>query len=542
VPEPRPPAERDPRPIREALAGRYRIEQELGRGGFATVHKVWNVDLGRHEALKVLKPGHEADEDFPRRFRQEVRLAAGLDHPSIVTVFDFGESDGIYWYSMRLVEGRTLSAELKTCGALEEREAARIAIPILDALAYSHARGIVHRDIKPENVIVDHEGHPFLMDFGIAKSAESLVKTQTGFLLGTPSYVAPEQAQGKPTDGRADLYALGVTLYRVVSGRYPFEAQDPLQAVILRLTEPPRPLTEALPGVDPLFAAIVMRALRRTPDERWESAAAMRDAFAAYLEAHRNERPPRRAGLPDALHGGPIAPDAAAGDATRLGPAPGATDRGPHVPAPTVLSEPRGRRPITSALGAPSRRSQVLTFAAGFVVVLVVLGAAGLYLRTRPGVPESAGGPPAAPRARPTPTAAASVPSAVPAAPVEKAPAATPVPTSAPTPTRAERPARRPDPAPPAPRRAVTAPERIEAEPPFAGAPPAGCSGVSVTIGLAVDAAGSIVAPRLYPTGAPAECGRFVLEALPRWRWRPALDASGAPILSARFAVVVRLP
>ena len=238
-------------PLKELLADRYRIDRELGRGGFATVYQVWNPRLERSEALKVLAPGHQVDEDFSRRFTQEVRLAAALEHPSIVKVYDFGETGGIYWYSMQLVEGRTLSGEVRERGPLRERETARIAIPLLEALEYSHARGIVHRDIKPENIILDREGRPFLMDFGIAKSAGSLVKTQTGFLLGTPAYVAPEQAQGKKLDGRADLYALGVTLYKTVSGAYPFEASDPLQAVILRLTQPPRPLAEARPGDRP---------------------------------------------------------------------------------------------------------------------------------------------------------------------------------------------------------------------------------------------------------------------------------------------------
>src|SRR5512146_1418721 len=178
--------ENDAAGLQELLSGRYRIDGELGRGGFATVYRVWNVRLGRAEALKVLAPGHQADEDFPRRFMQEVRLAASLEHPSIVKVYDFGEAPGIYWYSMQLVDGRTLSGRLRQEGAIPEAEAARIAVPLLDALAYSHARGIVHRDIKPENVILDAEGRPYLMDFGIAKSQGSLDKTKQGFVMGTP--------------------------------------------------------------------------------------------------------------------------------------------------------------------------------------------------------------------------------------------------------------------------------------------------------------------------------------------------------------------
>jgi len=163
--------------LSELLADRYRIDRELGRGGFATVYQVWNPRLERAEALKVLAPGHQADEDFSRRFTQEVRLAAALEHPSIVKVYDFGQTDGIYWYSMQLVDGQTLSGELREKGPIREREVARIAIPLLDALDYSHAPGIIHRDIKPENVILDAGRRPFLMDFGIAKTSGSLVKT-----------------------------------------------------------------------------------------------------------------------------------------------------------------------------------------------------------------------------------------------------------------------------------------------------------------------------------------------------------------------------
>ena len=529
--------ERDVGPLQELLAGRYRIDRELGRGGFATVYKVWNLALGRAEALKVLAPGHETDEDFPRRFRQEVRLAASLDHPSIATVHDFGESGGVYWYSMRLVEGRTLALELRTLGPLEEREAARVAIPVLDALEYSHARGIVHRDIKPENVIVDHDGHPFLMDFGIAKSAESLVKTQSGFLLGTPSYVAPEQAQGKPLDGRADLYALGVTLYRVVSGRYPFEAQDPLQAVILRLTEPPRPLAEARPGGDPVFAAIVMRALRRDPGERWPSAAAMREAFAAWLASREAEPAPRRAGLPASLQGGPSAPDADAEEATRLGPSPTLIAQ---ASLPTVLSGRPSRQPTTWNFGTTTRRSHVFRLAAGFAAGLFVFAAASLVLLRGNGRTDEAPLRPAAPAPKtPAPGAATAPLATLVPAPTVAIPAPSPSPAAAPV--LEERPASRPAPEPPA-SRPVTVPERLTPEPPFGGEPPAGCSGVAVTVGFAIDAHGGVVSPRLFPSEASPECGRFVLEALPGWKWRPAVDASGAPVPSARLVALIRLP
>lgn len=205
----------------------------------------------------------------------------------------------------------------------------------------------------------------------------------------------------------------------------------------------------------------------------------------------------------------------------------------PTLVAPATA--PRG--PFTSALGAPSRRSSLPRLAAGFVGLLVVLAATGLVVLrtgTKPAREPAASRPaavPARPPAAPVPTPVASAPEAT---------RPSPDPTSAPL--RVLSPTRAPDPALPAPLRPVTLPERLTPEPPFEGAVPAGCSGAAVTVGFAVDAGGSIVAPRLYPSDAAPECGRFVLEALPRWRWRPAVDADGAAVLSRRLVVFVRLP
>ena len=514
-------------PLQSLLGDRYRIDRELGRGGFATVYQVWNPRLERSEALKVLVPGPQADEEFPKRFTQEVRLAAALEHPSIVKVYDFGVTGGTYWYSMQLVDGRTLSGELRERGPLREREVSRIALPLLDALDYSHARGIVHRDIKPENVILDSSRRPFLMDFGIAKSAGSLVKTQTGFLLGTPNYVAPEQAQGKPIDGRADLYALGVTLYRAASARYPFEAEDPLQAVILRLTQPPRPLSEARPGVDPAFAAIVMRALERQPARRWGSAREMREALEAYLAGRPAETRETVVLLPEADEAEP-----APADATVLGtgvPIPAAAAPAPQAAVPTVVHPP------VPAPRSRARRSPAVPLAVLGLVAVVGAGVTGLVLvrRAREAAPPP--GPAANPRPSPTAAAAAASPT----------PAATSAPASlAPTPTLGPfRASSRPTPPTEPPvRRPVTQPERLTPEPPFAGPPPEGCSGVLVSLGFAVDANGDVVASRLLPSPAPAECGRYVLAALPRWKWRPAVDSEGKPVLSSRLGVAIQLP
>lgn len=527
---------RDLESLRALLADRYRIDGELGRGGYAVVYRAWNLRLERAEAVKVLSPKRGDDEEFAPRFMQEVRLAAGLEHPSIVKVYDYGESEGTIWYSMQLVDGQTLAVRLRREGVLSEPEAARLAVPLLDALAYSHERGIVHRDIKPENVILDSDGRPYLTDFGIAKSAGSLVKTQTGFLMGTPAYVSPEQAQAKPLDGRTDLYAFGVTLYRIVSGRYPFEAPDPLGAVVLRLTQPPRPLVEVLPAVDPGFAAIVMRALERDPALRWESARAMGDAFADFLAARPagsgRLRVPQSSAAPEA-ESGPV-PDTPS-EATRLGPA-GQVDVPLVTPPPEPPRAGPSRRP---------RRTGVLGLAGAVVGLIVLLGVVTLLVGPGRGPGADLAGTAPAPRSSPpspTPTVAADA-----ERPEAGVAAAGETPTVVPTvePPYVARPRRwppEPAPEPPPIRRAVTPPERLTPEPPFAGPPPAGCSGATVTVGIAVDESGRITAPRLFPSGAPPECGRFVLEALPEWRWRPAADAAGAPVASARLVVSIQLP
>ncbi len=532
--------ERDLEGLRALLADRYRIDGELGRGGYAVVYRAWNLRLERAEALKVLSPKRGDDDDFAPRFMQEVRLAAGLEHPSIVKVYDYGESGGTIWYSMQLVDGQSLAVRLRRGGVLSEPEAARLAVPLLDALAYSHGRGIVHRDIKPENVILDGDGRPYLTDFGIAKSAGSLVKTQTGFLMGTPAYVSPEQAQAKPLDGRTDLYALGVTLYRIVSGRYPFEAPDPLGAVVLRLTQPPRPLADVLPAVDPGFAAIVMRALERDPSARWESAGAMGDAFADFLAGKPagsgRLQIPRSSAAPRALEP-PTTPDDFS-EATRLGPAVQA-----DVPVPAPTPEP----PVASPSRRPHRLG-VLGLAGAVVGLIVLLGVVTLLLGPRGDRETDRAGSAPSPRSTPSAPARAVATPAAAEPPVLEAPPVRESPTTVPTAesTPAARP-RRQAPAeplrePPPIRRPVTTPERLTPEPPFAGPPPAGCSGAIVRIGLAVDGSGKVMAPRLFPSEAPLECGRFVLDALPEWRWRPAVDAAGAPVPSARFAVEIQLP
>ena len=209
------------REVGRLFEGRYEVLGLLGRGGFAAVYQIRNLRLRRLEALKVVAGSHEQNEEFIQRFEQESQVAASLEHPNILKVFDFGHEGGILWYSMPFIDGPTLTAELRSRGTFDEESAARIVVPLLDALEYSHGRGVIHRDIKLDNILLDRRDRPYLMDFGIAKTDDSLVKTQTGFVLGSPAYISPEQLRGERLDGRTDVYALGVSLFQMIAGSVP---------------------------------------------------------------------------------------------------------------------------------------------------------------------------------------------------------------------------------------------------------------------------------------------------------------------------------
>jgi eukaryotic-like serine/threonine-protein kinase len=283
--------------LSSALADRYRIERELGAGGMATVYLAEDVRHRRRVALKVLRPELSAVLG-PERFLKEIELTAGLQHPHILPLFDSGEASGQLYYVMPLVDGETLRARLDRETQLPIVDALRIASEVADALQYAHERGVVHRDIKPENILLQGGAgaqHALVADFGIALAVEQAGgarMTQTGLSLGTPHYMAPEQAMGERTiDARADVYALGTVLYEMLAGEPPFTGPT-AQAIVARvLTEAPRSLLIARPSVPPPVDDAVRTALEKLPADRHATAA----AFAAALRGEGSAASVRRA-------------------------------------------------------------------------------------------------------------------------------------------------------------------------------------------------------------------------------------------------------
>jgi len=261
----------------QRLAGRYVLDSPLASGGMAEVWRAHDEVLGRPVAVKVLHEHLASDEGFLDRFRREAVTAARLSHPGVVRVFDTGVDGELCFIVMELYEGATLADRLKD-GPIPPEEAARIARGMLDGLAHAHEHEIVHRDVKPGNVLF-HGGHVKLADFGIAKAAFGGDLTTTGSLLGTARYLAPEQVDAAAVDHRADLYSVGVVLYEMLTGRTPFEADTAIAEATLRLTEEPTPPGALRGGIPRGLEEVVMRALARDPDRRFQSAAEMRDAL-----------------------------------------------------------------------------------------------------------------------------------------------------------------------------------------------------------------------------------------------------------------------
>jgi eukaryotic-like serine/threonine-protein kinase len=259
----------------QVLAGRYALGAMLGSGGMGQVYRARDRVLERTVAVKVLSAAATQDRELVARFGREARAAAVLHHPNIVTVFDSGAHGDLQYLVMEYVQGQSMAELLRREGVLEPRRAAEVGRQVCQALAAAHATGLVHRDITPGNVLVDPAGLVKVADFGIAKLAAATTMTGDGMVLGTAAYLAPEQAQGRPVDGRSDLYSLGCVLYELLTGAPPFAGDSPVAVAARQVTEPPTPPSDRNPRVGAALEAVVLTALAKDPADRYQNAAAM---------------------------------------------------------------------------------------------------------------------------------------------------------------------------------------------------------------------------------------------------------------------------
>ena len=268
--------------------GKYRVLEPLGRGGMARVYRAYHPQLDRYVAIKVLRSDLVEDEEFLTRFQREAQAVAGLRHPNIVQVFDSDVQGDVYYIVLELLEGDTLKARLNDYRARGEKmplgEAVRTLLDALDGLAYAHSEGMTHRDIKPANIMLTRRGQAVVTDFGIAQIVGGTRHTATGALMGTLNYIAPEQGLKGHSDARSDIYSLGIVFYEMLTQHTPFEADTPL-AVLMKHVNDPLPLPRKMdPTIPEPFERIVLKALGKSPDDRYQSAAEMAQALRGAAE------------------------------------------------------------------------------------------------------------------------------------------------------------------------------------------------------------------------------------------------------------------
>ncbi len=252
---------------------RFELERIIGEGAQATVYKAYQPRLDRSVAVKVL---HGSYRETLKRFEREAKTIARLQHPNIMAIYEYGEEDGYPYIAMEYVAGGTLQGRLLG-QPLDWQTVLRLVIPVADALHYAHEQDLVHRDIKPSNILMPQEDWPLLADFGLVKAravTESSL-TETGLVMGTPAYMSPEQANGEPVDARTDMYALGIIIFEMITGRLPFEHKNPNMVMVAHVSEPMPAPTEINPECPPLLEKVILRATRKSPDNRYPNMEAM---------------------------------------------------------------------------------------------------------------------------------------------------------------------------------------------------------------------------------------------------------------------------
>lgn len=287
--------------------GKYRLIEKIGQGGMAQVYKAFQPDLDRYVAIKVLHPHLTGDEDFAARFRREARAVAALEHPNIVRIYDFDTDQGLAFLVMEYLEGASLKSVLRDLDCRGEwmdlKRVGRIVGVLADALDCAHRQKMVHRDIKPSNVILTASGRPVLTDFGIAHMVEATTITGSSGALGTPAYLSPEQGKGEPGDARSDIYALGVLLYQLCTGRVPFDADTPYAVILKHITAPLPSPRSVRPSLPESIERVILKALAKNPGDRFHSAGEMGRSLQAAVESQAQETPAAHAATPPADRG-----------------------------------------------------------------------------------------------------------------------------------------------------------------------------------------------------------------------------------------------
>lgn len=261
--------------MEELFSGRYKVINRAGSGGMADVFRAEDTVLNRTVAIKMLHPQFARDENFVARFRREAQSAAALNHPNIVNIYDWGSHDGTYFIVMEFLEGENLKQIINREGALSPDTAIKITSRVCDALEFAHIHDIVHRDIKPHNIVISKDGTVKVTDFGIARAGSSTM-TQTGSILGTATYISPEQAQGTVVGKESDVYSLGIVLYETLTGRVPFEGESPVAVAFKQVHEPPPPPRSINPNIPADLETIILKATAKEPGDRYLSAAEMK--------------------------------------------------------------------------------------------------------------------------------------------------------------------------------------------------------------------------------------------------------------------------
>jgi serine/threonine-protein kinase len=290
--------------LQQALAGRYSLERELGRGGMGIVYLARDVALDRLVAIKLLPPAQAAQAGLKDRFLREARTAAKLSHPNIVQIYVVEEAAGLVFFVMAYVDGETLGQRLRAKGPLNPAAGIKLLQEVAWALAYAHLRGIVHRDIKPDNILIENgTNRAMVSDFGIARAGEVSGSTAVGEILGTAQYMSPEQASGEKVDGRSDIYSLGIVGFFTLAGRLPFDADSVPALLAMQITRPAPPLSSVAPGVPGKVAQAIDKCLAKSADDRWPTGEAFAEALAQSTAVAREIPAPIRVWLTQSAAG-----------------------------------------------------------------------------------------------------------------------------------------------------------------------------------------------------------------------------------------------